>query len=265
MNDIKKLWTGKERRHYRNIKSGLYRSFMMGADVRFLTLTTSDEMVKSEGYNRITSLYEDFRCLKGRIRRLKPIQLVHDGYMSHSKAMKFYGQDNLYKSMKFEYWKVNTNEGNGVVHCLYRGSFIPTRWLSDVWRELHKSPIVKIKLVRDSVDDIRRLSSYCVNQYLANQDCSYTHQSQSLDWIFRGSAEAWKCVVDRHKNWNDCYIDKYKRKVPKIDWKGVYLDWNDVIGRYCFAVGKFSNFVPVWRYAMGLFGNQLELDVNVWG
>ena len=85
--------------------------------LRFLTLTSSTE---SKGRN----LNADFRTLKMRILR------------------KF--------RFKMKYWKIRTNEGNGVLHIVFGGKYIPQEWLSEQWADIHKSPIVDIRSLRET-------------------------------------------------------------------------------------------------------------------
>jgi hypothetical protein len=39
----------------------------------------------------------------------------------------------IYRKFHFnmKYWKIQTNEGNGVLNIVYRGKFVPQKWLSD--------------------------------------------------------------------------------------------------------------------------------------
>jgi len=120
--------------------SGLQYATIRCVVVRFITLTTS-----SKGAKR--SMYHDFRCLKYRIKR-------HFG--------------------EFEYLKVNTNEGYGVIHLLYKGTYIPQGWLSQNWDDIHNSPVVDIRFMRGGTNG---LGSYIVSQYLSNQRCSFIRYS----------------------------------------------------------------------------------------
>lgn len=46
----------------------------------------------------------------------------------------------------FEYCKIRTPEGQGgLIHCVFRGPFIPQSWLSEQWNEIQCAPIVDIQ------------------------------------------------------------------------------------------------------------------------
>ena len=101
-----------------------------------------------------------------------------------------------------EYLKVNTAEGGGVIHCYlaYRGRksfYIPQRWLSKAWRQIHGASYVWIKKVGLRRDSRKRLSSYIVSQYLAGQD-AFIRMSYSSKRTFGFPLVA---VWNEFKNW----------------------------------------------------------------
>jgi len=91
----------------------------------------------------------------------------------------------------FEYWKLRTSEGNGVLHIIYSGPWIPQGWLSRLWEEIHDSPIVYIQKLRYRR---KRLINYLMTHYLPAHDDGrlYTRMSWSWGWVFRGFAGAWR-------------------------------------------------------------------------
>jgi hypothetical protein len=91
-------YTKKQRRAFQRLMSGLTVGKSRRERLRFMTLTSSPESI---GRN----LNADFRALKMRILR------------------KFH--------FKMKYWKIRTNEGNGVLHIVFRGKYIPQKWLSE--------------------------------------------------------------------------------------------------------------------------------------
>jgi len=124
-----------------------------GYRVRFITLTTSTEA-------SIEDLNKHFRALVMRIRRK-------------------YGQ--------FVYFKVKTDEGNGVLHILAVCPYIDQRWLSEAWSELHKSPVVDIRLLKGGAKGIAR---YLVSQYCAGQE--FIRQSWAYEWVYKGFIKVWE-------------------------------------------------------------------------
>ncbi len=101
--------------------------------LRFMTLTSS---LLSLGRN----LNADFRALKMRILR------------------KYH--------FKMKYWKIRTNEGNGVLHIVFRGKYIPQKWLSDQWIEIHESPIVDIRSLYETRKGLQGVVYYLIGSYL---------------------------------------------------------------------------------------------------
>ncbi len=94
MEEGRNVYTKKQRRAFQRLMSGLTVGKSRRERLRFMTLTSSPE---AKGRN----LGADFRALKMRILR------------------KFH--------FKMKYWKIRTNEGNGVLHIVYRGKYIPLR------------------------------------------------------------------------------------------------------------------------------------------
>lgn len=86
-----------------------------------------------------------------------------------------------------EYLVVKTDEGNGVLHALLfwrpgpgeprREFWIPFRWLSNAWAEIHGAPVVVVKRYSKlyvtkrgrTVRSVRALSRYLVSQYVGGQ------------------------------------------------------------------------------------------------
>jgi hypothetical protein len=87
----------------------------------------------------------------------------------------------------FQYWSLSTNEGNGVLHIVFKGGFIPHSWLSEAWRSIHGAFIVDIRALWGSP---RKLTSYLVSSYLCKQ--SYERMSWSWNWVFRGFCGIWR-------------------------------------------------------------------------
>ena len=84
-------YTKKQRRAFQRLMSGLTVGKSRSERLRFMTLTSSPE-------SKDRNLNADFRTLKMRILR------------------KYH--------FKMKYWKIRTNEGNGVLHIVFRGKYI---------------------------------------------------------------------------------------------------------------------------------------------
>lgn len=135
--------------------SGITYQNARGNVLRFLTLTTSKACT--------SGLQRDFRILKMRIKRR-------------------YGT--------FEYIRIRTNEGNGVLHILFVGCYIPQTWLSRNWQEIHNSQVVDIR----SASRTKGLGRYVVSQYLSDQRCSFLRYSWSWGFVYRGFVKYWKWI-----------------------------------------------------------------------
>ena len=200
----------KNKRFFHRITSGQTLAKYQRKEIRFFTLTTSDKAKNSD-------LSRDVSVLIKRIRRKQP---------------------------KFQYCKVNTNEGNGVVHVLYKGKYIPQRWLSYNWNKIHNSYIVDIR----KCDNDKSIASYLINQYLSNQKCTYTRMSYSNKWIFKGAVEKWKSILNSVKQ--RCYYNSvqelwyYKRKI--ISFKEILETalqrWNNLLYRLSYRQMVLSDY-----------------------
>lgn len=146
-----KIWLQKDRRAYHRILSGFKIAQFYQHRLRFMTLTTS-----REGSYR--DLKEDTNTLIKRIRR---------------------------RNRVFEYFRVRTNEGNGVVHLIFRGSYLSRAWLKAQWEDIHNSWNVDIRECQ------RYHQKYVVNQYICDQE-GYTRYSMSGLWLPKGSLRVWK-------------------------------------------------------------------------
>jgi hypothetical protein len=156
-------YTKKQRRAFQRLMSGLTVGKSRRERLRFMTLTSS---IESKGRN----LNADFRALKMRILR------------------KFH--------FKMKYWKIRTNEGNGVLHIVFRGNYIPQKWLSQQWADIHRSPIVDIRSLHETRKGLTGIVFYLVGNYLAKQ--SFERMSWGYSWVFPAFVSSWKRLVERY-------------------------------------------------------------------
>ncbi len=154
-------WGPKEKRFFHRYVSG-FRRRTRGERLRLMTLTTYREG----------------------LRHLLP---AHFSAL-HKRIIRKYG--------RFDYIKVITSEGFGTIHVVYDGTYIPQRWLSVAWGDIHGSPIVDIRSVyRHNNNSLARyLVSHLVEQ-------PYARMSWSWSWVYRGFVSRWyllrKCYKDR--------------------------------------------------------------------
>ena len=156
-------YTKKQRRAFQRLMSGLTVGKSRRERLRFMTLTSSPQ---SKG----RSLNADFRTLKMRVLR------------------KFH--------FKMKYWKIRTNEGNGVLHIVFRGKYIPQEWLSEQWTDIHKSPIVDIRSLRETRKGLTGIVFYLVGNYLSKQ--SFERMSWGYSWVFPAFVSTWKRLVEKY-------------------------------------------------------------------
>jgi hypothetical protein len=156
-------YTKKQRRAFQRLMSGLTVGKSRRERLRFMTLTSSPESV---GRN----LNADLRALKMRIYR------------------KFHFQ--------MKYWKIRTNEGNGVLRIIFRGKYVPQKWLSEQWAEIHKSPIVDICSLYETKRGLRGIAFYLIGNYLTKQ--SFERMSWGHSWVFPAFVSCWKRLIEKY-------------------------------------------------------------------
>lgn len=139
----------------------------MGAKLRILTLTSAGDADTSPWGGRI--LAKRWQVLRKRIQ-------------------KRYG--------KLEYFRLRTNEGNGVLHIVYRGPYIPHSFLKRNWNEIHGAKIVFIQALYGKS---KRIAGYLASHYLAGHS-SFMRQSWSWGWCFRGFVKVWYRIRSRSPN-----------------------------------------------------------------
>ena len=178
----KNEWSSKQRRCYQRLRTGITYNNANGNVIRFITLTTSKETT--------SDIQRDFRILKMRINR---------------------------KYGRFEYIRIRTNEGRGVLHILYVGTYIPQIFLSRVWNDIHKSPVVDIR----AVNRIRNLGAYVVSQYLSTQRTSFVRYSWSWGWVYKGFVGYWHKIRREYffKNPIEMWNKHLSGKIIKLDGK----------------------------------------------
>jgi len=137
--------------------AGIFKWLMLGVTLRFLTLTSAP----GADYSRLN---RHFEVLVKRIKRSFGCQ--------------------------FEYIKIKTREGNGVLHVIYAGPYIPQPWLSRNWEEIHGAKVVHIRKMYFG----KGLRNY-LGSYLQDQG----RLSYSRGWFKSGWASAYRRIQSDHK------------------------------------------------------------------
>jgi len=145
--------TQKSRRCYHRVISGIER----GGDLRFLTLTSSNESPDT--------CQRSFRALYMRLKRRGLLK----GYIKVPELSK---------------------NGKQHLHVLFRGSYLEQAELSKWWQELHGARVVDIRKVKGGRTP-RQLASYMA-KYMSKENI-YRY-SWNWDWVWRGFCRDWKLL-----------------------------------------------------------------------
>jgi len=210
-------WRPSQVRCYNRVRSGCVAH--RGEKLRFLTLTTAQEMTRTKE--------EGFRALKERIRRATPLSIFRawGGGSAHNFYRHYYPNKNPLSPLTFQYTKITTTEGvSGVFHILYFGDYLPQRWVSSSWETLTGTArVVDIRGVSVQRGSEKRLSIYAVNQYVSTGQTEYVRFSNSWGWCFLGFLGKWDEIrrqfsgLDYEERWGvwENYIMERKHKPPE--------------------------------------------------
>jgi hypothetical protein len=162
-----------EKRRYQRLISGLTVGAAHNERMRFMTLTTA------KGVKR--DINKSFDVLKKRIQRA------------------IYKKDG-FNGFKFSrYFKLKTAEGNGVLHIVYRGRYIPQEWLSKAWAKIHKgSYIVDIRELHWR-KGTKKLTNYLIVNYLQSQKT--LRMSYGWKWVWLGFCKSWENIKFVYSHW----------------------------------------------------------------
>lgn len=140
---------------------------------------------------------------------------------------------------KFEYFAVFTNEGHGVIHCVFVGSYIPFDWIQQRWKHIHGAYFVNIQSVnrydpkkrkkkggRPKKDDAvyypAGLAKYVLTQYVKDQNAIRTINF-SRSWVYPGFVHDWERVKKQTKDkkkriaiWHK-YLDDMRYKQQELN------------------------------------------------
>jgi hypothetical protein len=120
---------------------------------------------------------------------------------------------------KFEYVAIFTDEGYGVIHVVFVGTYIPFEWIQERWKKIHGAFHVNIQKIRPYSNKRHRkgmwwtyrakshdkvyfppgLASYVLNQYLADQN-AIRSINWSRGWVYPGFVKDWESIKKRYKH-----------------------------------------------------------------
>lgn len=155
--DEEQKFERRKHRLFHRASSGAYVAKKKGEYLIFITLTSSNDSPQG-----VTAISQSLSKLVKRIKR----RFGH-----------------------FEYIWIREFTKSGLIHLhiLARGPYIPQKWLSIQWDEIHKARIVDIRLVRDSGSAVRYMMKYLSKDPVGRFGYSW-------GWIFRRSGMTWKSV-----------------------------------------------------------------------
>ena len=124
--------------------------------------------------------------------------------------------------VQFTYYAIETAEGNGVLHMIWAFDqaqyvYIPQEWLSDRWERIHGAPVVFIRRMKVTKEDVKRVARYLTLQYLAGQS-KYIRSSWS--W--------WDLSVPLERGWWTLLRICKSLNIPFkaiLEYWGSLLDW----------------------------------------
>jgi hypothetical protein len=163
-------WSRRQKRLFHRGMSGIEIAWSLGEEIRFLTLTSSNESDQSD----IHRSWERFvKCARRGFGRFESVAV---------KEVELSGRSNI--------------------HCLFRGSFIPQGWISSQWSRIHRSPVVDIRMVnrRGFRSRSKRSTSAYLVKYLGKNEQGFYRFWCSQGWVFRGFVGFWRKVVQKYQD-----------------------------------------------------------------
>lgn len=205
----------RQARAFHRLLTGLQIGQNMQAQMRFMTLTTAKRAKRR--------LRQSFDVLKLRIKRAT---YEHDGFVG----------------FKFNrYFCLRTSEGNGVLHVVFWGRFIPWKWLQQQWIDIHGARGVDIRKVYDKRNKrVGGLVGYLITNYLSEQPIE--RMSYGWRWAWLGFCKSWKRVQETYNNLRRWRLP-YKEGMPAT-WHDKYKDcsweawWQFLYGERITSVQK---------------------------
>ena len=141
-----------------------------------MTLTSSNDSPRDtmRSFNRLVTT----------IRKTSIQRLIEGSYLTKRKLSVYYPDRDIEDTLSIEYLAVKTTEGNGVIHALIVGDYIPQKWLSDTWKAIHKAWSVDIRAPSGDNGHVR-IARYILAQYVKGQS-AIERVNCSKNWIYPG-------------------------------------------------------------------------------
>jgi len=180
------------KRLFSALQSGLYWNHDRA--IRFMTLTSSNESP--------ADTMESFHRLVTTMRKTTLARLIEGHYVAKEKVNRYYKGKPVDEPLMIEYMAVLTAEGNGVIHALVVGDYIPQKWLSDTWKAIHKAWNVDIRAPRGD-NGHQRIARYILAQYVKGQS-AIKRINCSQNWVYPGwRSDLKRLVRDKKRDLNN--------------------------------------------------------------
>lgn len=161
-------------------------------------------------------------------------------------------------SFYVEFFKVETGEGNGVLHMLWaikreRPVYISQKWLSREWESIHGARVVWISRITQGPKSTRNVAKYLVSQYLGGQ-CALIRVSWSWKRARLSIGKAW-CSFRREWRRGE-HINPFKGMTGwcmKFSRHDMFDTWDKILrlGECSIGVAVFTIFERSVRVAYG--------------
>lgn len=191
LTDYEKKVKRKRGRYYHALVSGL--EWNKKKDLRFLTLTSP------VGAQPIQISWHGFLAV---MHKTTVGTLLAGGYLTKYQIENFYDGRKLSDPLDFEYLALVTSEGNGVLHIVTAGDFLPVSFLREHWNRIHGGSAgykgnvqLKIERIHYGSESYHKLTKYLsIGQYLKNQD-KFVRFSASKGWLFPRYRTLWRGLI----------------------------------------------------------------------
>lgn len=144
-----------------------------------------------------------------------------------------YERDGFHGFKFNRYFCIRTSEGNGVLHIVFWGRFIPQKWLSAQWKDINGAHRADIRKVWDEKRRVGGLVGYLITNYLTEQPIQ--RMSYGWRWAWLGFCKSWKCVQEN-------YSKMRRFRIPEKVKKGA----NDTFGLRSFHEMYANNSWEAW-------------------
>lgn len=240
------VFTPKQWRCFGRCIDGLKKCRVKGKRIRFLTLTLPAcncvvSGVQSSLYGDVHVMHDNdgkreliqklWRVLYMRLSRLTSGDLLAMEYIDEADVNIYY-DGCVDKKLIFDYFSVRTDEGNGVIHIVFSGDYIPFVWLMENWLDISGTNFIWIndpykqtyngRRVRNEYD----VSMYLMSQYISIKQGNDFVYGYSHDWLYDGYCKDYVEMRKCCKNFDVDPVNMFGIEVYPIDYNKFRKKWD---------------------------------------